>query len=123
MNQELEYKKGFFPRFIDRPRLLGVFEIDEAALTFGIIVVLIAGSLAVPSVGSLEVILTGVFLGGAAGYFYKKFKKNRANGYTWHQLYKIGAYHPTDNKIAVNSYPYLKNEKAVPYGFITEFYN
>ena len=123
MNEQLEYKKGFFPRFVDRPRLIGMFEIDEAGLTFGIIVALITGSLAFPSIGSLEIILSGIFLGGSAGYFYKKFKKNRPNGYTWHQFYKIGAYHPTDNKIAAAEYPYLKEHKGVPYGFTKEFYN
>lgn len=118
-----DYKEGFFPRFVDRPRLIGMFEIDEAGATFAIVVVLIAASLATPSIGSLEVILAGLFLGGSFGYFYKKFKKNRANGYTFHKLYKIGAFHPTDNKMVMKKYPYLKKEKAIPYGFTKEFYN
>lgn len=120
-NQNL--REGFFPRFIDRPRLIGIFEFDEFVLTFGIIFSTITASLAFPKVGSLSIMLGSVFLGVSAGYFYKKFKRNRPNGYTFHFLYKIGAYHPTDNKIATQKYKYLKHEKAIPYGFTKEFFN
>jgi hypothetical protein len=116
-------KEGFFPRFIDRPRLIGIFEFDEFILTFGVIFTVIASSLAFPKLGSLSVMLIAVFLGVSLGYAYKKFKRNRPNGYTWHFLYKIGAYHPTDNKLAIQKYKYLKKEKAIPYGFTKEFFN
>ncbi len=114
---------GFFPRFIDRPRLIGIFEFDEFVLTFGIIFAVITSSLAFPQFGSLAVMLGSVTLGVLAGFFYKKFKRNRPNGYTWHYLYKIGAYHPTDNKLAIQKYKYLKKHKAIPYGFTKEFFN
>lgn len=120
-NQNL--REGFFPRFIDRPRLIGIFEFDEFVLTFGIIFTLITASLAFPKLSSLTVMVGSITLGVMAGYLYKKFKRNRPNGYTFHFLYKIGAYHPTDNKLAIQKYKYLKKEKAIPYGFTKEFFN
>lgn len=123
MERKDNLREGFFPRFIDRPRLIGIFEFDEFILTFGIIFIVIASSLVFPNIGSLTVMLGAVFLGVTAGYLFKKFKRNNPNGYTWHFLYKIGAYHPTDNKIALQKYKYLKTEKAIPYGFTKEFFN
>jgi len=121
--QQEPLKEGFFPRFIDRPRLIGIFEIDEFMLGFGIIAFIIALSLAFPKIGSLAVMLTAISSGIGAGYAYKKFKKNRPNGYTAHFFYKKGIYHPQDNKVQEIKHPYLKNNRTVPYGFTKELYN
>ncbi len=121
--QKAALKEGFFPRFIDRPRLIGIFEIDEFILGFGIIFLIITASLAFPKMGSLFVMLTAIGSGIGAGVAYKKFKRNRPNGYTAHLLYKKGIYHPQDNKAVLFKYPYLKNTKTVPHGFTKELYN
>lgn len=121
MNENL--RKGFFPRFIDRPRLIGIFEFDEFVIVFGIICLVIASSLAFPKLGSLSAMLIGMFLGGGAGYLYKKFKKNNPNGYMAHFFYRIGAYHPMDNKMAIQKYKYLNRIRPIPYGFTKEFFN
>jgi hypothetical protein len=121
--QNNKLPQGFFPRFIDRPRLIGIFEIDEFFLSFGIIFIIITASLAFPNIGSLIVMLVSVTAGISAGVAYKKFKRNRPNGYTAHLLYKMGAYHPLDNKKAYFDYPYLRKNKAVPFGFTKELIN
>jgi len=122
MDQE-PLQEGFFPRFIDRPRLIGIFEIDEFMLGFGIIAGIITASLAFPTVGSLPVMLTAIGSGGGTGYAYKKFKQNRPNGYTPHFFYRKGIYHPQDNKAAILKYPYLNKNRTVPFGFTKELYN
>ena len=121
--QQEPLQEGFFPRFIDRPRLIGIFEIDEFILGFAIIAGIIALSLAFPKVGSLGVMITAIGSGLGAGYAYKKFKKSKPNGYTAHFLYKKGIYHPQDNKTAELKHPYLKKNRVVPYGFTKELYN
>lgn len=123
MHQQNKLPPGFFPRFIDRPRLIGVFEIDEFFISFGIIAGMITLSLVFPAVGSLWVMIIAIFSGISAGVFYKKFKRNRPNGFTAHLLYKMGAYHPLDNKQAYFTYPYLRKHKAIPYGFTKELIN
>ena len=116
-------EEGFFPRFIDKPRLIGIFEIDEFMLGFGVIALIIASSLVFPKLGSLVVMITAISSGLTAGYFYKKFKKNRPDGYTAHMLYRKGIYHPQDNKVYEIKFPYLKKHRTVPYGFTKELYN
>jgi len=114
---------GFFPRYIDKPKLVGVFEIDEFFLAFGILALIMAGSLMFPKVGSLPVMLTALFTAGTAAYSYKKFKDNKPDGFTAHWAYKKGIYHPQDNKFAELSYPYLKKNRTVPYGFTKVLYS
>lgn len=116
-------EQGFFPRFIDRPRLIGIFEIDEFMLFFGLLFFLIAASLAFPNLNSLVVIIGSVAIAVSSAFGYKKFKRNKPNGFTAHFLYKIGAYHPLDNKKAYFDYPYLKNHRVIPYGFTKELIN
>jgi len=112
--------RNFFPKYLDRPRLIGVFEIDEFIIIFGVIFVVIALSLATPSLGSGTVMPVAFFSGISLGLAYRKFKKNRPNGYTMQILYKVGLFHPEDNVAKLVSHPYLKNLKCVPFGFTKE---
>ena len=121
--QKEPLQEGFFPRFIDRPRLIGIFEIDEFILGFAIIAGIIALSLAFPKIGSLAVMLTAIGTGLGSGYAYKKFKTSKPNGYTAHYFYKKGIYHPQDKKTEEIKNPYLKKYRIVPYGFTKELYN
>ena len=114
------YPNGFFPRYIDRPRLIGIFEIDEFMVVFGIIFGVIFGSLAVPSLSSGVIMPIAIIGGMVGGFFYKKFKKNRPNGYTMQLLYKKGIWHPEESPTKLVSHPYLKDNRCVPYGFTKE---
>ncbi len=120
-NKPLE--KGFFPVYIDKPRLIGIFEIDEFFLGFGVIAFVIAGSLAFPQIKSLFVMITAISSGLLSGYAYQKFKKNRPDGFTAHLAYKKGIYHPTDNPKMKIGRAYLKKTRLVPYGFTKVLYN
>jgi type IV conjugative transfer system protein TraL len=115
--------EGFFPRYIDRPKLIGVFEIDEFMVAFGVIFFVITLSLAFPQIESLYVMVGSIVSGLSASAAYKKFKKNRPNGYTAHAAYKKGIYHPQDNKALYLKYPYLKKYRVVPFGFTKELIN
>jgi len=122
-NTAQEFGEGFFPRYIDRPRLIGVFEIDEFLLAFGIIFVIIFGSLALPNLSSLVVMVTAISSGITAGVSYKRFKLKRPNGYTLQVLYKKGIWHPESSPSKLINHPYLKDNKCVPFGFTEELIN
>lgn len=120
-NQDFQY---FFPRFIDRPRLIGIFEIDEFFLAFFIMVTILASSLAFPQIESLTVMVTAITTGVGSAVFYSKFKKNRPDGFTLQKLYRAGVYSPGDDKKALILNPHLRNMgNVVPYGFTKELYN
>lgn len=114
----------FFPRFIDRPRLIGIFEIDEFFLAFFIMIAILSLSLLFPELGSLTVMLTAVIAGVMSAYLYSKFKKNRPDGYTLQKLYSSGFFSPTDNKKALLLNPYLRRiGNTIPYGFTKILYS
>lgn len=118
-NGELE-----FPRFIDKPRLIGIFEIDEFFLAFGLMVVIVASSLLFPSIDSLYIMIAAIGSGFLSATAYRKFKNNRSDGYTLQKLYRSGIFSPTDNKKALLKYKYLRGGlRMVPYGFTKVFYN
>jgi len=108
---------NLFPRFIDRPRLIGAFEMDEFMLTFFTIMGMIGLSFLTPNLSSLVVMLGSIFTGIIVGISYKKYKRNKPDGYTIHKLYAKGIFHPQDNKIYEVSHPYLKKYRIVPFGF------
>lgn len=115
---------NFFPRYIDRPRLIGIFEIDEFFLAFFIMVAILASSLLFPKFESLYVMLLAISFGLLSAVFYSKFKKNRPDGYTIQKLYRKGIFSPNDNKKALLLNPYLrKMGNVVPYGFTKELFN
>ena len=114
------HPRGFFPRYIDRPRLIGIFEMDEFMVVFGFIFAVIFGSLAMPDLASGVVMPISIIGGLLAGVSYKRFKKGRPNGYTMQMLYKKGIFHPEESPTKLVSHPYLKNNKCIPYGFTKE---
>jgi hypothetical protein len=119
-----ENHQYFFPRFIDRPRLIGIFEIDEFFLAFFVMVTILASSLAFPDLGSLTVMVGAIVFGIGSAVVYSKFKKNRPDGYTIQKLYRAGIYSPGDDKKALLLNPYLRRMgPVIPYGFTKELYN
>jgi len=120
---EEEYS-NVFPRSIDKPRLIGIFEMDEFFLSFGFMTAVLVISLATPSVNSLVVMITALVLGLGSGVMYKKFKENRPNGYSLQKLYRSGIFSPNDDKKGQLKYKYLRKiTRVVPYGFTRIFYN
>lgn len=112
---------NFFPRYIDRPRLIGIFEMDEFFLAFFIMVAILASSLIFPNFESLYVMLLSISSGLLSAFFYSKFKKNRPDGYTIQKLYRKGLFSPSDNKKAFLLNPYLRRiGPVIPYGFTKE---
>jgi len=119
-----EQRLAFFPRFIDRPRLVGIFEIDEFFIAFGIMTAILAISLAFPNLGSLPVMIAAIASGGGSAVGFRKFKRGRPDGYTIQKAYRAGLFSPGDDKKAYLSYPYLMRiGHVIPYGFTKEFYN
>jgi len=112
----------FFPRFLDKPRLIGFFEIDEFFIVFGMIVFVLFLSLAFP-ITSLIAILGGIALGLVVNFFYRKYKKNKPDGFAYHSLYRLGIFHPQDNKAYYIGRAYLTRRKICPYGFTKKIIN
>jgi len=116
-------QRNFFPRYIDKPRLVGIVEIDEFFLFFGIAFASMVTALALPEGHTGSFILGSMFLGISAAYGLRKLKNNRADGYAIHLFYKKGIIHPSDNKTDELSHSYLKRMRTVPYGFTKELKN
>ncbi len=109
-----------FPKYIDKTRMVGPFEIDEAAF----IIVSVGASLVIGFALGINVALAlgGGIIGGlmmAVGI--KAIKRNFAEGYIYHLMYKKGLRHPMyDNPSVRLKHPsYIKNQiKIIPNGFI-----
>jgi len=120
----MENEINVFPRFIDRPRLIGIFEMDEFFIVFGLIAATLVVSLVMPSIDSLYVMIGALTLGLSAGMGYKKFKEGRPTGYTMQKLYRSGLFSPNDDKKGLLLYSYLRKiGRVIPYGFTRVFYN
>jgi len=112
-----------FPRYIDKPRMIGMFEIDEFFMAFGTMIFVLFASLAIPNLNSTITMVLGMAISIAVAYGYRKFKKNKPEGFVVHYFYRKGIFHPLDNKAALVKYPYLKKHRPVPYGFTKVLYN
>lgn len=113
-----------FPRFLDKPRLIGIFEMDEFLVAFGTMVFILSLSLVFPKIPSLYVMIASITIGLTLSVMLKKFKKNRPDGYTLQKAYSTGLFSPSDDKKAFLNYKYLKRlKKVVPYGFTKVLYN
>jgi len=117
-------EQNIFPVYIDRPRLIGVFEMDEFFLAFILMTVILAASLAFPNLGSLPVMITAIATGVGSAVAYGKFKRSRPDGYTLQKLYRSGLFSPADDKKALITHPYLRKigRPVIPYGFTDVLY-
>ena len=118
-NSQAPANGHFFPKFIDRPTLIGIFEMDEFFVAFCVMVLILVGSFLFPDVGSLTVMLVSIASGLGLAVLYSKFKRNRPDGFTMQMLYRKGIFTPgVDDKQSYIHYPYLrKMGRVVPYGF------
>lgn len=115
-----EHFRAPFPKYIDRPRMFGPFEIDEAAfIVVGVGVSLVLGFAFAINVAIA--LIGGLFGGMGIAMGIKSIKKNFAVGYLYHLAYKKGLRHPVyNNPKAQIKYPELfkKDVKLMPHGFI-----
>lgn len=113
-------KKVPFPKYIDRQKLFGPLELDEAAsILVGVFLMLVAGFVFGMNV-ALSLVL-GLVVGGFISAIIHGLKKNYPDGYIPHSAYRKGLYHPVmDNKALVASHPEVvkKNLKVLPTGFL-----
>ena len=122
-SEEKDILEQQFPRFVDKPRLIGIFEMDEFFILFGTIGTVFALSLAFPMANSMFVMLFAIFSSVIIAYSYKKFKGSASDGYTFQKLYKMGVISPDDNFKDKIKYSYLRKiGRVIPYGFTKVFY-
>jgi|SaaInlStandDraft_3_1057020.scaffolds.fasta_scaffold180776_1 hypothetical protein len=112
-----------FPRYIDKPRMVGILEMDEAFLAVGFIVAsVIIGFLF--RLDSTMMMMGGLFTGLLSAWLFHKFKIASPDGYTWHFVYRKGLYHPViDNLARLKFRKDIKkhNLKIIPTGIVTVF--
>ena len=120
----MEHEENVFPRYIDKPRLIGIFEIDEFFLAFGLMSAILAISLVFPNIESLYVMITAIITGVGSAVLYKKFKRGRPDGFTMQTFYRRGIFSPNDDKKGKLFHSYLsKIGRVIPYGFTRVFYS
>lgn len=108
-----------FPKYIDKQKMFGPLEIDEAASTLvGIFLMLIVGFAFSLNV-ALSLVL-GVILGIFVAMALHGLKQNYPEGFIAHMAYRRGYYHPvTDNKALIALHPEVvkKGLLVLPTGF------
>ena len=109
-----------FPKYIDRQKMFGPLEIDEAAsVLVGIFLMLVIGFVLALNV-ALSLVL-GVVLGIFVAMALHGLKQNYPEGFIAHMAYRRGLYHPvTDNKTLIASHPEVtkKGLLVLPTGFL-----
>jgi type IV conjugative transfer system protein TraL len=116
-------QKTLFPRYLDRPKMIGVFEIDEAFVGMGIFMVIFF-------FGFFFMLDAGLTMGigfiamFSTAYGVKKFKKSFPDNFIYHLVYKLGYFHPvTDNQKLKLTREDIKNgSKILPTGYIKHFF-
>lgn len=111
-----------FPRFIDRPKMIGIFEIDEASIGFiPMIIIVMIGF--INSYESSIMLILGFVAWIITGILIHKFKENNPNGYIYHYFYRAGLYHPVMSNIKIQqTRKDIKNgAKIIPTGIVRTF--
>jgi len=110
-----------FPKYIDRQKMFGPMELDEAfSVLLGVVIMLLVGFAFNLNVALALII--GLFLGFAIAGVLHGIKSNYPEGFIFHTLYRSGIYHPVrDNKTLVTKYPEVvhKGLKVLPMGFLS----
>lgn len=109
-----------FPKYIDKTRMIGPFEIDEAAFIVASVGFMLVLGFAL-AINVAIALIIGLFIGLAIAAAMKAVKKNFAEGYLYHLMYNKGVRHPlNDNPRALVTHPnYIKKKiKIMPAGYI-----
>lgn len=109
-----------FPKYIDRIRMIGMFELDEFFMVIaGVAVMLIVGfGLALNVALSMGI---GLILGGVVAATLRTIKRSYAEGFLFHLAYRKGLFHPvTDDKTMLAKHPEVakKGLRLMPKGYI-----
>jgi len=110
-----------FPEYIDKTRMFGPFELDEAAFIVGGIGLSLVLGFAL-AINVAIAMVSGMVGGVVIALIIKSIKKNFAEGYLFHMAYVKGLKHPMDdNPKAKIKYPnyYKKKIKIMPSGYVT----
>ncbi len=113
-----------FPKFVDRPKMIGIFEMDEAMVgLIPMVSVVLIGF--VKNYESSIVLILGLVLWVLTGFLVHKFKKNNPNGFMYHYIYRVGLYHPilSNPKLAILRKDIRKGAKIIPTGIVKIFIN
>jgi len=113
-----------FPRYVDRPKMIGIFEIDEAMIgLIPMVIIVLIGFL--KGYESSIVLIIGFLLWIGTGFLVHKFKKNNPNGFMYHYIYRIGLYHPimSNAKIKLKRKDIRDGAKIIPTGIVKIFVN
>lgn len=113
-----------FPRYIDKPKMIGIFEMDEAMLGLvPLVVIMLIGF--IKSYDSTIIMIIGFLLWFITGLVIHKFKENNPNGYMYHFFYRQGIYHPvmSNVKLQVMRKDIKDGSKIVPTGIVRVFVN
>jgi len=113
-----------FPRYVDKPKMIGIFEMDEAVIGMIPMFITILYGLFNNSDSSLTLML-GFVLWFITGILVHKFKKNNPNGFMYHYAYRIGFYHPikSNPKLKVTRKDIRDGRKIIPTGIVKVFIN
>lgn len=113
-----------FPRYVDRPKMIGIFEIDEATIGLVPMVITVLFGFVNEYESSIMLIL-GFVLWIITGLLVHKFKKNNPNGFMFHYAYRVGYYHPilSNQKLKLNRKDIRDGAKIIPTGIVRTFIN
>ena len=111
-----------FPRYIDRPKMIGIFEIDEVLVGLSSFMIVFLVGFFTGAQSAIVMPLGLVFL-FATSFMVKKYKKNYADNFLFHLIYKKGFYHPVLSDARLNKRLDIKNgSKIIPTGYAKYFY-
>ena len=109
-----------FPRYIDRTKMVGMFEIDEFFfIFFTLIAAIIIGFVIGMNVAAA--MASGLFGGFFIAGGMRTIKRKYAEGFLFHMAYRKGLYHPVkDDKAMIVKHPEVvkKKLKLVPSGYV-----
>lgn len=111
-----------FPRYIDKPKMVGIFEIDEVLLGLGTFMLVFFVGFFTGTQSAIIMPLALVSLLVTA-YIMQKYKTLYPDNFLFHLMYKKGFFHPVFNDMRLKKRYDIKNgAKIIPTGYVKYFY-
>lgn len=111
-----------FPRYIDKPKMIGIFEIDEVMVGAGAFFTIFFLGFAT-SAEPVIIMPLGLLIMIVTSYTIKKYKVNYPDNFLFHLAYRKGYIHPVFNDTRLNKRFDIKNgAKILPTGYVVYFY-
>lgn len=108
------------PRFIDRPKMVGIFEVDEIAVGGIVFLIIFFAGFALGITTALAMPL-GLLLMLISAKLVSSFKKNYPDGAIRQVLYRKGYYDPVVDRINKQRKDILRGNKVYPTGYLNYF--